>query len=598
MKANGLTRKRPGTGRRLPTIPPVATSPAGSERGTTKESPQTSKSDLSVNGTVVTPHQRGVKISSHVSARYEDTDTESISLVKCESDSILDTSSHNGKGSSASVASLDTEVLLKDTQTVMAAMEQRVGSRSKHSQEKSQQNGHVPFELGSDYNPDLDDSIGLNASIDLDSDASSVVALVNGDEDFVKPSYFKSPRESLGRGKLKIKSESLPSKPVINMTGASSKNSQSVRKHSAEEGKSVVSDVFSDVNGDLTLRTSESEASTEAGQFVRQGSKGKGQMSMTRPNRAFQLRRARADDEVETPKSASSLSISATGFSTNRSGGSLSNVSKISTTPQKPKRPMSGKFADRQPDSSRSQASLGAQIVQKSRENQANFQRTDGGRHSLRVTRSMSIPVQQPSTPSNASSKSRRSDTSASSSQLKHSSSLRVTGVSARERSSSVTRTKTESPKTAERNAWKRRKEYDPRKAVAEAKSKSKETSRRKRDIDLYNQRQVTRSASFTNTRDLNLKLATYSQNDSISSADDLSRRSSATSDVFDDHTPKRGFVPYSGRTVSSTISSHVDDYELENYAGSSSTQSTQVGIIQFFLYLKSSILSITKTCL
>ena len=580
-KPNGLTRKRPGTGRRLPTIPPVAPSPAGSERGIIKESPQTSRSDLTVNGTIVTPQQRGVKISSHVSARYEDTDTESVSLVKCDSDSIIDTSYR--KSSSASVASLDTEVLLKDTQTVMAAMEQRVSSKSKHSQEKTQHNGDVLYDIGSDYNMDLDESIGLNATLDLDSDTSSVVAMVNGDDDFVKPSYFKSPRESLGRGKLKLKSESLPSKPVINMTGAGSKHSQSVRKHSTEEGKSVVSDILSDVNGDVSVRTSASEASTEGGQFVRQGSKGKGQMSMTRPNRAFQLRRARADDEIETPKSASSssLSISATGFSTNRSGGSLSNVSKLATTPQKPKRPMSGKFSDRQPDSARSQASLGAQIAQKSKENQANFQRADGGRHSLRVTRSMTIPVQQSSTPSTStsSSKSRKSDTTSSSSNLRHSTSLRVQGVSARERSSSMTRTKTDSPKTAERNAWKRRKEYDPRKAVAEAKTKTKEPSRRKRDIDLYNQRQVTRSASFTNTHDLKLKLATYSQNDSISSADDLSRRSSATSDVFDDHSPKRGFVPYSSRTVS-TVSSNLDDFELEHYAGSSSAHSTQVGIV------------------
>ena len=602
-KVNGLTRKRPGTGRRLPTIPPVATSPAGSEGGT-KESPRTSKSDLIVNGTVVTPRQKGVKISSHVSARYEDTDTESISATKCDSglESVRDVSSSNDKNSSRSsrsIASLDTEVLLKDTQTVMAAMEQRVGSRSKPSKDKMQHNGHVPFKLGGDDFTDelaesinLNESVSLDASIDLDSDTSSVVALVNGDEEFVKPSYFKSPRESLGRAKLKLKSESLPSKPVIDMGGASSKNSSNkVKKQSVEDGKSVVSDILSDVNGDLTTRTNASEVSTEAGQFVRQGSKGKGQMSMTRPNRAFQLRRARADDEIETPKSASTLSIASTGFSSNRSGGSLSNVSKISTTPQKPKRPMSGKYSDRQPDSSRSQNSLGAQIVQKSRENQANFERRDGGRHSLRVARSMSIPVQHPNTPSTStSSKSRPSNTPSSSTQLKHSSSLRITGVSAKERSSSVTRTKTESPKSAERNAWKRRKEYDPRKAVAEAKTKTKEPSRRKRDIDLYNQRQVTRSASFTNTRDLNLKLSTFSQNDSISSAEDISRRSSAASDVFDDHSPKRGFVPYSGRSLSSNVTcSSVEEYEVENYAGSSSVQSTQVGSSVCFSLFSSS---------
>ena len=588
VKVNGIGRKRPGTGRKLPTIPPVTTSPAGSDGVIAKESPKSSKSDLTINGTSVTPRQRGVKISSHVSARYEDTETESISPTKTDSgsESVRD----NDKSSTLSIASIDTEVLLKDTQTVMAAMEQRVGSRSKRDQEKSLNNGHVPFMIGSDINDDLGESINLSesvsldASVDFDSDTSSTVALVNGDEEFVKPSYFKSPRESLTRAKLKLKSESLPSKPVIDMGGASSKNSN--RK--SLEGKSVVSDVFSDVNGDMSTRMNGSEVSTEASQFVRQGSKGKGQMSMTRPNRAFQLRRARADDEVETPKlsstlspkSASTLSIASSGFSSNRSAGSLSNISKAATTPQKPKRPMSGHFTPKQLDSARSQNSLGAQIVKKSRENQReNFQRADGGRHSLRVTRSMTLPNQTPSTASTSSTRSsRQSTTTPSSSNLKHSTSLRVTGMSAKERSSSVTRTKTESPRSAERNAWKRRKEYDPRRAVAEAKTKSKETSRRKHEIDLYNQRQVTRSASFTNTRDLNLKLSAYSQNDSISSADDLSRRSSATSDVFDDHSPKRGFVPYSGRSIiSSNVSFNADEYEVDSHSRSSSTQ---VGIL------------------
>ena len=581
---NGISRKRPGTGRKLPTIPPVASSPAGSEGGTVKESPRSSKSDLTINGTGVTPRQRGVKISSHVSARYEDTETESISPTKTESgsESVRD----NDKSSTLSVASIDTEVLLKDTQTVMAAMEQRVGSRSKlkGDHDKSLNNGHVPFSIGSDINDDLGESINLSesasldASVDLDSDTSSTVALVNGDEEFVKPSYFKSPRESLTRAKLKLKSESLPSKPVIDMGGASA-NKNSNRK--SLEGKSVVSDVLSDVNGDISARTNGSEVSTEASTFVRQGSKGKGQMSMTRPNRAFQLRRERADNEVETtklsPKSASTLSIASSGFSTNRSAGSLSNISKASTTPQKPKRPMSGSFTPKQIDSARSQNSLGAQIVKKSRENQRgeNFQRADGGRHSLRVTRSLTLPNQTASTTSTTSTRSsRHSTTTPSGSSLRHSTSLRVTGTSAKERSSSVSRTKTESPRSAERNAWKRRKEYDPRRAVAEAKTKSKETSRRKHEIDLYNQRQVTRSASFTNTRDLNLKLSAYNQNDSISSADDLSRRSSATSDVFDDNSPKRGFVPYSGRSlISSNVSYTADEYDVDSHSRSSSTQ-------------------------
>ncbi|XP_060559876.1 centrosomal protein of 170 kDa protein B-like isoform X3 [Ruditapes philippinarum] len=591
---NGISRKRPGTGRKLPTIPPEASSPTPSDRSITKESPMSSKSDLTINGTasvLQSPPQRAVKISSRVSARYEDTDSESISLTKygSEVENTADMSSRSNYSRNGSVASLDTEVLLRDTQTVMTAMEERMGSKPQTSQlsdlnEFETKNFFQETENGlSDensytqstvrYSVDRNESLIIDDSVDFESDTSSVVALVNGDEDFVKPSLYKSPREVLGnKSKLKL-SESLPSKPSVKMSGAKSRTvgHEKERKHSVEE-KTVVSDTFSDVNGDLTIRTEDLES--EAGQFNRQGSKGKGTMSMTRPNRAFALRRARADGDESQDSSrstASTVSIASSGFRTPRGGGSMTNLTK-SSTPQKPRRPMSGVLSDRQapPDSSRSHASLGTKIVQKSRENLNNsFAREDGGRHSLRVARSMSIPVQQ-TTPG----KSRKSEGS---SALHHSKSLRVTGVSAKERSGSVTRPghRNNSPKSAERNAWKRRKEYDPRKAVADAKTKHKDTKRKSDGSEIYNKaRGVTRSASFTNSKDL--KLSSY-QCDSTSSTDDYSRRSSATSDVFDDG-PRRGFVPYSARSLlSSKVSnSSADDDDFDRSVRSSSTQSTQ----------------------
>lgn len=544
--------------------------------------------------TLQTPQQRAVKISSHVSARYEDTDSESISLTKygSESEHVGDMSSRGNHSSNGSVASLDTEVLLRDTQTVMAAMEERMGSKPKTSKQqvaedqdkietlKEKVNGitdeHSYTQSTVKYGIDTSDCLILDDSVDFESDTSSVVALVNGDEDFVKPSYYKSPREVLGKGKLKL-AESLPSKPSVKMSGAKSRTlgHEKERKYSVEDKHSVVSDTFSESNGDLTMRTEDVES--DVGQFSRQGSKGKGTMSMTRPNRAFALRRARADgdEQLDTSRSsASNVSIASSGFRTPR-GGSMTNLTKsTSNTPQKPRRPMSGVLADRQPpDSSRSQASLGAQIVKKSRENlNASFSRGDGGRHSLRVTRSISIPVQQNSP---SSSKTRKSEGSTS---LHHSKSLRVTGVSARERSGSMTRPgqRTNSPKSAERNAWKRRKEYDPRKAVADAKSKQKDSKRKSDGIDMFNKAHgVTRSASFTNSRDL--KLSSY-KCDSTSSAEDYSRRSSAASDVFDDSL-RRGFVPYSSRSLlSSKVSnSSADDDDFDRSVRSSSTQSTQV---------------------
>ena len=619
---NGLSRKRPGTGRRLPTIPPGPDSPTMSDRSGSKESPRTSQTDLTINGTAASlqttlkQQQRAVKISSHVSARYEDTDSESISLTKVGSGddtargSLGDTARDSNVGDSSSVVSIDTDVLLRDTETVMQAMEQRhkpgnkltnklttskthtdteqwakkVTTRVSHeySDRLTQDNGvkedsSYSEPLSADLDDGADDSIVDDVSADFESDCSSVVALVNGDEEFVKPSYYKSPRDVLGKGKFKM-TESLPSKPSVKMNGASTRKSSESdrqRKRSAEESKTVVSDVFSDFTLDLTARSCASTDS-EASQFSRQGSKGKGQMSMTRPNRAFALRRARADGDepLDSTRSSSTASIASTGFKTPRSGGSLSNLNKSgSSTPQKQRRPASGVYSDRSaPDTGRSQASLGTKIVQKSRENlNTSFGRTDGGRHSLRVTKSLSIPAQHTES---SSSKSRRSDVSGSSSNsLHHSKSLRVTGVSAsnRERSNSVSKPHRNSPKSAERNAWKRRKDYDPRKAVAEAKTKPRSDSKRRSD-DVFNRtRGVTRSASFTNSKDL--KLSSY-KCDSTSSTEEHSRRSSGASDVFDDG-PRRGFVPYSGRSLISNSS--VDDEDAERSARSSSAQSSTV---------------------
>ncbi|WAR19803.1 CE170-like protein [Mya arenaria] len=425
--------------------------------------------------------------------------------------------------------------------------------------------------------------------MELSSPGSSISdALVNGDEDFVKPTYYKSPRDVLGKGKFKL-AESLPSKPSVNMSGASSKakssDSDRQRKRSTDESKTVVSDVFSDVNFDTTARTNDT-IDTDASQFSRQGSKGKGgQMSMTRPNRAFALRRARADgeeppDSARSTASTASVSTASTGFKTPRGGGSLSNLTRSgSSTPQKPRRPMSGVYdrsapdSSRTQDSSRSQASLGTKIVQKSRENlNTGFGRADGGRHSLRVVKSLSIPARHSESPGSSASTRQRKPEGTSSTNLQHSKSLRVTGVSAKERSNSVSRSnRTNSPKSAERNAWKRRKDYDPRRAVAEAKQKTRtDPKRRSEGVESFNRaRGVTRSASFTNTKDL--KLSSY-KCDSASSTDEHSRRSSGASDVFEDNL-RRGFVPYSGRSLVSNSS--VDDEEMERSARSSSAQSS-----------------------
>ncbi|KAL3873811.1 hypothetical protein ACJMK2_036896 [Sinanodonta woodiana] len=557
---NGLSRKRPGTGRRLPSIPPESTSPVNSE--SSKGSPCTrTTSQFS------SPGLKSVKISSHVSSRYQDTDSESVSLTKYENNSIggsVVSSRVGQRKSGGSIASLDTEILLKDTEIVMTAIEARMGSKS----DKVKENGHGVS------------SVERRDSASSDTDTSSMVALVNGDEDYNKL-YYESPRIALRKRQLTDSSTVIDSKsqvksaggrippPGVPPPGVPPLGERVPPHHDAhlftfrkefEFEPSVVSDVLSGTERTTTV-VSESLMVKGEEVLVKQDSKGKGTISKTKPNRAFQLRRAHADNEdtsLDSPRSTASV-------------GSLvsSNTSTVmpsSRMPMKAKRPGSGKLADKlqqqqQQISARSEQSLGAQIVRKSRENAksmdiaAALARTDGGRHSLRMSRTLSVPGSTPSTPSTPSEKSqkRKSDISASSktSGLRHSNSLKVSGVSVTPKQSSQPPSRSNSPKSAERTAWKRRKDYDPRKAVAEAKGKVRDSTKPKIDMSITGSRRVTRSASFTNTRDLGLKLSTY-KSDSISSTDDISHRSSETSDTCD-NTPRRGFVPYP-RSVSTRM--------------------------------------------
>ncbi|KAK3597839.1 hypothetical protein CHS0354_029410 [Potamilus streckersoni] len=586
---NGLSRKRPGTGRRLPSIPPEPTSPVNSE--SSKGSPCTRTSSH-----VSSPGLKSVKISSHVSSRYQDTDSESVSLTKYENNSVGGSvvSSRGGqRKSSGSVASLDTEILLKDTEVVMTAIEARMGSKS----DKVKENGHISVS-----------SMERRDSAGSDTDTSSMVALVNGDEDYNK-FYYESPRIALRKGQLKEAKQSsafIDSKPHVKSAGERVQTHHdthlfTLRKELVEFEPSVVSDVLS---GTERTTTVVSESLIDKGEelLVKQDSKGKGTISMTKPNRAFQLRRAHADNEEPSRDSPRSTASVGSLVSSN-----TSSVMPSSRMPMKAKRPGSGKLADKlqqqqrqtqQQISARSEQSLGAQIVRKSRENARSMDlsvalaRTDGGRHSLRMSRTLSVPGSTPSTPSTPSEKSqkRKSDISASSktSGLRHSNSLKVSGVSVTSKQSSQPPSRSNSPKSAERTAWKRRKDYDPRKAVAEAKGKVRDSTKPKIEMSITGSRRVTRSASFTNTRDLGLKLSTY-KSDSVSSTDDISHRSSETSDTCD-NTPRRGFVPYP-RSVSTRIvyASSTEEEEQERVIRSTQSYDNIIvsSIYQLSLKLK-----------
>eukprot|EP00105_Crassostrea_gigas_P024175 XP_011444329.1 PREDICTED: centrosomal protein of 170 kDa protein B isoform X8 [Crassostrea gigas] len=567
--SKGLSRKRPGTGRKLPTIP--GKSPDGSNcssrlsQSTDSQSPRCPSTPRYGENNNIADKQKSVTISSHVVKRYEGTDTESISQTKFESESEVTSVSKeedfpSPKGSARSSASVETEVLLKDTETVMAAMEARMDSKS-----SGLQNGHM-----------LDD-------VDNLSDNESTAALVNGHEGFLKSSSYTSPRESLA------KSRGLQQHKSVTRGGSASERLQAFRernyKNATPPENSVVSDVLSE-NCDLNQSTDRtSECSDSSASFNRSGSKGKGTISMTRPNRAFQLRRALADgDAPDTPSSGVSEAVSLTNVSAVSSTRSF----KSSTPTRSMKASNRLSYPYTKQDSARSKESLGAAIVQKSREgggsssrsnaslgaqiankasrnnqssgNLANsFNRSDGGRFSLKLNRSLSSQDSIHMDSSNSST--RKPDLKNVKSKLKSTPTygLSVTGIHSSRSSVTSASSRSNSPKSAEKAAWKRRKEYDPRRAVAEAKAKAKDV---KVKLDNQGKPKMIRSASFTNSAELQkYRRQALQQKDSVSSPDDLSCASEGA-DTVCSSVYQRSFIPYSGRSQSSRIFPSSEDEE------------------------------------
>ncbi|XP_012938156.1 centrosomal protein of 170 kDa protein B [Aplysia californica] len=584
----GISRKRPGTGRKLPSIP-TDRSPVSSEHSSymgdhsidlhiadDPSSPSRS-SDLLVNGKNGT-HKAPVRISSQQAGSRGRSNGYSTD----PQDGVSPASTSRSRGS------VDTELLLQDTETVMAAMEARMAHKS-HGDGSSP--GH-----------------------DSDTDVSSTVALVNGDEDYVKPTLYKSPRDALSKRR---NSKDGPGRPaggsVVSSTppvsggggGAGAKRgvgrsySQTVASKaktlaSPRSGtsvsiakKSVVSDVYSRADSvDNESIISDVSSDTGDGNLSRSSSKGKGNITMTKPNRAFQLRRARADsfDEPTTPRS---------GKSTGRTGASGGASARSSSVHSAPRRTA--------PDSHRSEAtSLGGQIVKKSRENAGqekakssnNLSRADGGRHSLRLQRASSLTIAQAAAASSPNAAARRETTPKSMGKSSGASNSRgnlsVTGVSSTSlssRSQSQPGSRSNSPKAAERMAWKRRKEYDPRRAVAEAKAKAKEggsssstisagsvgygvTARPKPSASSNYKRRMIRSASFTNSAELQL-----SAQNALSGSQDFvtADRRDYEHDGF-----RRAFLPFhsSLRTDRSAYSADEDDSMLSANSTQDSTRS------------------------
>ena len=562
---NSVSRKRPGTGRKLPSIPTANDqSPVSSEHSSRLLDNSVDSPGKALNGA---PSSR---LDNGQDSVHDDSPSRSVTFSPIVSSNVdivgksrLDspcgsedsaTNTNNGsraKGASVcSRGSIDTELLLRDTETVMAAMEARMGFRSDDREED---------ECGSD------------------TDLSSTVAMVNGDDDYVKPTKYHSPRDKM-TGKSKSSKDKDNSNICIASTTSSTRKSL-VRSFSEQKptmkgersprsaaGVSVVSDVLSRTDSlDRSFHSDLSEEGSDRaeGSFSRTGSKGKGTITMTKPNRAFALRRARADGEVtDTARSRITAASSASSTSSRRSS-SIHSTSRTGLT-------------DRT-GTGRSEASLGAQIAKKARDNTAasrtrdgSMTRTDGARrNSLRSSDRRSSASS--STSSTLSAKKER-DIHTLKSQLKSSpgqKDLAVTGVTGiSSRSQSQPGSRSNSPKAAERMAWKRRKEYDPRKAVAEAKANKAREPRPKPKVQsssLYKQR-MTRSASFTNSVELSGRIRHETYNvDSTSSIEDLSSAATGAG-AYGESRYQRAFIPFHNPLRSDRLAHSADEDEAGTF--------------------------------
>lgn len=593
------SKKRPGTGRKLPRLPNDKGSPSGSETSS-RMSERSSKLSESTSSPRCpsTPNDASKKIvtiSDRVVNRYDDTDTETVSKTKFENESNFSRIESEGEktpqSSRSSGASIDTDILLKDTADVVAA----VGS--KKSSSKTLQNGHDftymngKHHVNGDYN-----------------DSESMVAFINGDEESEKPSDYGSPRENLAKS-IKNK-KTLTRVYSTSATQRLQKFKENNLKRTMSTGdQSCVSDVLSESDTSATDLSLDLSAFEDT-EISRKGSKGKGTITMTRPNRAFQLRRQRADGDVPTTPGSDASESSLTGVSKppSRNARTPTTSSRTSKTPTSSLRSLgsrtptglssntslsfsksvsarqswhgsssktdltvtssakgrnSGLSSDRQYDTSaRSEVSLGAQIVNKSQANAraSNITRTDLGRHSLKVNKSLNTLDNSPADV-------RKSDLKSFKNRLKTTQSygLSVTGVGSKNSPQQTSTGRSNSPRSAEKAAWKRRKEYDPRKAVAEAKTKPKDKENPTSTLTLM--KRMTRSQSFTNSAELRGQYR-KEKSDSVSSVENVSEGT----DTFDDSSilsSNRGFIPYSGRSQSSHICKTSDDEELSLVAKS-----------------------------
>lgn len=500
----GIHRKRPGTGRKLPSIP-------------------SDKSPVSIDSSLLLDHQ-SLKTGEGLLARknlgYDITgrhitgsSNKNMASSGQPHHSALKTGSLASQHISAySHGSLETDVSFQDAAMLTKAVQNRKPSKPSHDK---------------------------NSSQDSDVDSSSTVALVNGSDDHVRPVLYKSPRDAITKLQAKkspTKSSKTSSTPpailgknlvvkALSQTFPIQKNlptpkSTPVSIPTSGTRKSSSSDLFSRKDSlDNGSTISDVSSETGDGNLSRSSSKGKVAITMTRTNKTFELRRAHADslDEPSPPRSAKTSSKSHVSGSVGKPPSLCSNLKSKSIEA----------------------TNFGAQVIKKMQSHiteekvqkySSVSSRINSGKRILNqgLQRASSLTISHP-IPS-----SKRESTPKSHLRAvpMGKSSLTITGISSISRGSqSQPGSRSSSPKSAEKMAWKRRKEYDARKSVADAKaSKTKECStsgvslRPKPSASSNISRAMTRSASFTNAA----AGLSFGFHNSVSSSQDFSDWSSS----------------------------------------------------------------------
>ena len=368
-----------------------------------------------------------------------------------------------------SSASLATNVLLGDTSGVVQAVRERRSLRETSHGLSAASNGQ---------------SSAFTKDHDSDSENGSFFAIVDGHghwrnsggDSGSRPGYHKSvsmdakdlytakpPSAAVTRARADLSAVTKPlsAKPrertfTVNKPGRQSSN--------IDLDASIASE-HSESESILSTSTDYSYSETPSPKMSRKGSGGKGPLRITRPNRAFELRRAKADSDSEGG-SRQGRPGSAGGRPTSAGSSRSSSTASVGIDTRKA-RPSSAR------DTARSDVSLGAAIVKKSRENAAMsssvirrtepLNRTENGRGGVRPVKQTSLssapPVRRSPDPRELRSKSATP-------KAMGSVGLAVTGVN-----KSQPNSRSNSPRSQEYSAWKRRKGYDPRQAVADAKA-------------------------------------------------------------------------------------------------------------------------------